>query len=53
MAAAKAREVKLGKRPKLFAKDIKAMQKKGLNITQVAKKLGKSRQEIYDALERG
>jgi DNA invertase Pin-like site-specific DNA recombinase len=53
MAAAKARGVKLGKRPKLFAADIKPLQDKGLNITGIAGKLGVTRQAVYKALQRG
>ncbi|MHC4281110.1 MAG: recombinase family protein [Planctomycetota bacterium] len=53
MMAAKARGVKLGKRPKLFAKDIEKLQDKGLNITEVARKLNVTRQAVYKALERG
>jgi DNA invertase Pin-like site-specific DNA recombinase len=53
MAAAKARGVRLGKRPKLFAQDIKALQDKGLNKTQIAQKLGVTRQAVYNALRRG
>ena len=53
LQAARARGVKLGPKPKLFAKDIKKLQAKGHNITQIAKKLGKSRQAIYEALKRG
>lgn len=52
LAAAKARGVKLGKRPKLFAKDIVPMLKSGLSITDVANRLGKSRMAIYNALKR-
>jgi DNA invertase Pin-like site-specific DNA recombinase len=52
MAAAKARGVRLGKRPKLFAADIKALQDRGLNITEVATQLSVSRQAIYKALKR-
>jgi biotin operon repressor len=44
--------VKLGKRPKLFAADIKALQDKGLTITAIADKLGVTRQAIYKALKR-
>ena len=51
--AAKARGVKLGKRPKLFAKDILAMKKEGMSIPEIAKKLGKTRQALYAALKRG
>ncbi len=53
MAAAKERGVRLGKRPKLFAKDIYLLQEQGLSVQQIAAKLGKSRQAIYNALERG
>jgi DNA invertase Pin-like site-specific DNA recombinase len=50
MAVAKARGVKLGKRAKLFSKDIQALLDKGLNPTEAAKKLGVSRQAIYKAV---
>ncbi len=50
--AAKARGVKLGKRPKLFATDIVPMVRAGLGVGAIATKLGKSRQAIYDALAR-
>ena len=53
IAAARERGVKLGKRPKLFASEIIPLQKKGMTIAQIAAKLGKSRQAIYDALKRG
>lgn len=53
IAAARERGVKLGKRPKLFASEIIPLQKKGMTIAQIAEKLGKSRQAIYDALNRG
>lgn len=52
MAAAKARGVKLGKRPKLFAKDIVPMLEAGDSVLTVARKLGKTRQAIYDCLRR-
>jgi len=52
LQAAKDRGVKLGKRPKLFVKDIVPLLARGLNIGAVAKTLGKSRQAIYDTLER-
>ena len=52
IAAAKAKGVKLGKRPKLFAKDILPLLEKGLSVSQVSDKLGKSRQAIYDCLKR-
>lgn len=52
IAAARARGVKLGKRPKLFARDIVPLLQDGLKITDISKKLGKSRQAIYNALKR-
>jgi DNA invertase Pin-like site-specific DNA recombinase len=52
MAAAKARGVKLGKRPVLFAKDILPLLESGLSVNDVATKLGKSRQAVYIALRR-
>lgn len=52
MAAAKARGVKLGKRPKLFAKDIVPLLKGGLSIGAVAEKFNKTRQAIYNTLKR-
>ncbi len=52
MAAAKAKGVKLGKRPKLFAKDIVPLLQNGLSIGETAEKLGKTRQAIYNALKR-
>lgn len=53
MAAAKARGARLGKRPKLFAAEIRPMLDAGLSVAAVADKLGKSRQAVYDALARG
>ena len=52
IAAARSRGVKLGKRPKLFAKDIVPLLQDGLTIGEISKKLGKTRQAIYDALKR-
>jgi DNA invertase Pin-like site-specific DNA recombinase len=52
LAAAKARGVKLGKRPKIFAKDIVPLLKDRLRIAGISERLGKSRQAIYDALKR-
>jgi len=52
MAAAKAKGVKLGKRPKLFAKDIVPLLQSGLSIGSVANKLNKTRQAIYNTLKR-
>lgn len=53
IAAARSKGVKLGKRPKLFAKDIIPLLQGGLSIREVAVKQGKSSQAIYDALKRG
>ena len=52
IAAAKAKGVKLGKRPKLFAKNITPLLESGLSISQVSERLGKTRQAIYNALKR-
>ena len=52
IAAARARGVKLGKRPKLFAKDIVPLLQAGDSIAKVSQKLGKTRQAIYDTLKR-
>jgi len=52
LAAAKVRGVKLGKRPKLFAKDIVPLLKGGLSVRHVAEKLRKSPQAVYNALKR-
>lgn len=52
MRAAKARGVKLGKRPKLFAKDITPLLQQGMSMPKAAKQLGVSRQAIYNALQR-
>jgi DNA invertase Pin-like site-specific DNA recombinase len=52
LLAAKARGVKLGRRPKLFARDIVPLSQQGLCVGAVATRLSVSRQAIYDALER-
>ncbi len=52
MAAAKAKGVKLGKRPKLFAKDIVPLLRSGKTVTEVAEQFNKTRQAIYLALRR-
>jgi len=52
MAAAKAKGVKLGKRPKLFAKDIVPLIEQGVSIGEISRRLGKSRPAIYNCLER-
>ena len=53
LAAARARGVKLGKRATIFADDIQKLKDEGLNMTEIAKKLGKTRQAVYAALKRG
>jgi len=52
LAAAKARGVKLGKRPKLFAKQIVPLLEKGMTIQAIADKLGKTKPAIYNCLKR-
>jgi len=52
LAAAKARGVKLGKRPMLFAKDIVPLLQGGLSIADVSDKLSKTKQAIYNTLKR-
>ncbi len=52
LAAAKARGVKLGKRPKLFARDIVPLLREGFSVQQTAVRLGRTRQAIYNALKR-
>jgi DNA invertase Pin-like site-specific DNA recombinase len=41
-----------GKKPKLFANDIQKLKRQGLNMTEIAKQLGVSRQACYLALKR-
>ena len=54
MKNAKRKGVKIGGRePKLFADKILKLKKQGLNMSQVAKRLGVSRQACYLALGRG
>jgi DNA invertase Pin-like site-specific DNA recombinase len=50
--AAKARGVRLGKRPKLLARDIVPLLQEGLSVNDVANRLGKTRQAVYVALKR-
>ena len=52
LVAAKARGVKLGKRPKLFSKAIIPLIKKGYTVAEVSKELKKTRQAIYNCLKR-
>jgi len=52
IANAKAKGIKIGKRPLLFAKDIIPLLQEGRSIAEIAKKLKKTRQGIYVALKR-
>ncbi len=52
MVAAKANGVKLGKRPKLFSKDIIPLLQDNMSISDVAENLGVSRPAIYNCLKR-
>jgi DNA invertase Pin-like site-specific DNA recombinase len=52
IAAARARGVKLGKRPRLFARDIVPLLEDGHSLAEASKRLGKSRQAVYDCLKR-
>jgi DNA invertase Pin-like site-specific DNA recombinase len=53
MQTAKKNGVKIGgRKPKLFAADIKQLKKEGLNVSQIAKQLSCSRQAVYLALKR-
>ncbi|QDT76018.1 recombinase family protein [Lacipirellula limnantheis] len=52
MAAAKARGAVIGKRPTLFAKDIVPLLQDGMSLSAAARHLKKSRQAIYDCLQR-
>jgi len=52
LAAAKAKGVKLGKRPLLFTKDIIPLLNKGMNVAKVAEKLDVTRQAIYKCFRR-
>jgi DNA invertase Pin-like site-specific DNA recombinase len=52
MLAAKKRGAKIGKRPVIFAKDLIPLFESGLTLTQVARKLRRSRQAIYNCLAR-
>ena len=52
IAAAKAKGVKLGKRPKLFTKDIIPLFEQGMTLADISRKLDKTRQAIYDCFRR-
>jgi DNA invertase Pin-like site-specific DNA recombinase len=52
MALAKSKGVRLGKRAKLFGRDIVPLLQAGSSIADIATKLNKSRQAVYDTLKR-
>ncbi len=52
MAKAKADGKKFGRRPTLFATDIRKLREQGLSMTEVATRLKSTRQGIYKALKR-
>ena len=52
LLATKARNVELRKRPKLFTKDIIPLFEAGMTMTEVSRKLGKSRQPIHKCFNR-
>jgi len=52
LQAAKARGVKLGKQPVLFAKDIVPLIKEGMTIQAISLKLNKTKPAIYNCLKR-
>ncbi len=52
LAAAKARGVKLGRRPSIDARSVAKLIESGLPIARVADRIGTSRQAIYNALKR-
>jgi DNA invertase Pin-like site-specific DNA recombinase len=52
LLAAKARGVKLGKRPKVFKENIQPLLDRGFSVSDVARLTGKSRQAIYNTVKR-
>lgn len=52
IAAARARGVKLGKRPKLFTKDIIPLLRDGRTLAEISLHLNKTRQAIYNCFKR-
>ena len=52
IAAARARGVKLGKRPGKWCKKVVPLLEKGLSVAEAARKLNKSTQAVYNVLER-
>ncbi len=52
IAAARARGAVLGKRPKLFTRDIIPLFKQGKTLADISRELDKTRQAIYDCFRR-
>ncbi len=52
LLAAKARNIELRKRPKLFTKDIIPLFEAGMTVAEVSRKLGKSRPAVYACFQR-
>ncbi|MEX2308523.1 MAG: recombinase family protein [Pirellulales bacterium] len=50
LAAAKERGVKLGKRPGKWTAEVKALHEKGMSMTDIAKRFGKTRQAVWNVL---
>jgi len=51
LEAAKARGVKLGKRPGKWTAEVRALHESGMTPTQIAKRFGKSRQAVHNVLK--
>jgi DNA invertase Pin-like site-specific DNA recombinase len=51
LAAAKARGVKLGKRPGKWTTEVKPLHEAGLSPSDIARKLGRSRQAVHNVLK--
>ena len=50
LAAAKARGVKLGKRPGRWTAEVKQLRDSGMTVAEIATKFGKSRQAVWNVL---
>jgi len=50
LEAARARGVKLGKRPGKWTMEVKALREAGLSVSEIATKFGKSRQAVHNVL---
>ena len=53
LMAAKARGVKLGKRHGAWVKEVQPLVDQGLSVIKIAKRLGRSRQAVYNAIALG